>query len=59
LPLYNEELDAIDEVNIPASVARLRQQLRAADAVLIATPNTIMPRQAYSKTPSIGRYDHS
>jgi len=38
LPLYNEELDPADESTTPASVLRLRQQIREADAVLIATP---------------------
>lgn len=38
LPLFNEELDPADESTTPASVLRLRQQIREADAVLIATP---------------------
>ncbi len=35
LPLYNEELDGEQK---PAAVARLRQQVTEADALLIATP---------------------
>jgi chromate reductase len=35
LPLYDQDLDT---VNAPASVARLRQQWSAADAILFATP---------------------
>jgi chromate reductase, NAD(P)H dehydrogenase (quinone) len=35
LPLYDQDLDT---VNVPASVARLRQQWSAADAILFATP---------------------
>lgn len=38
LPLFNEDLDSADESTTPASVLRLRQQIREADAVLIATP---------------------
>lgn len=38
LPLFNDDLDSADESTTPASVLRLRQQIRAADAVLIATP---------------------
>jgi chromate reductase len=35
LPLYDQDLDS---QNVPASVARLRQQWSAADAILFATP---------------------
>jgi chromate reductase len=35
LPLYDQDLDI---ENVPASVARLRQQWSAADAILFATP---------------------
>ncbi|MFC0622647.1 NADPH-dependent FMN reductase [Kribbella deserti] len=36
LPLYNAELDT--ETTLPAEVARLRNEIRAADGLLIATP---------------------
>jgi chromate reductase len=38
IPLYNSDHDPADEVGAAASVVRLRQQIRAANAVLIATP---------------------
>jgi chromate reductase len=34
LPMYNEDLEG----NLPASVVRLKQEIIAADAVLIVTP---------------------
>lgn len=41
IPLYNQD----DEANLPQSVAHLKAQVRAADAILIATPeyNYSMP----------------
>ena len=38
IPLYNSDHDPADEVGAAASVVRLRQQIRAANAVIIATP---------------------
>jgi chromate reductase, NAD(P)H dehydrogenase (quinone) len=38
IPLYNSDHDPADEVGVATSVVRLRQQIRAANAVIIATP---------------------
>lgn len=38
IPLYNSDYDPADEVGVAESVVRLRQQIRAANAVIIATP---------------------
>lgn len=49
LPLYDQDFDA----QYPAQGTRLKDQVRAADAVLFVTPNTTGRCRACSRTPSI------